>query len=75
MDDKEINGGVLPQVLSADCKRTRMNVSTTAKGFAQWDITVEYPTPEEAACHLGDAIDKVRETIKAKGLPEANAGA
>jgi len=56
-------------------KRTKMNVSITAKGFAQWEITVEYPTPEESAKYLSEAIDKVRETIKAKGLTEIKAGA
>jgi translation initiation factor 2 alpha subunit (eIF-2alpha) len=54
-------------------KRTRMNVSITAKGQAQWDVTAEYPTPEETAKHLNEAIDKVRQTIKEKGLVEAGA--
>lgn len=54
-------------------KRTRMNVSITAKGQAQWDITAEYSTPEETAKCLSEAIDMVRQTIKAKGLVEAGA--
>ena len=53
-------------------KRTRMNISTTAKGLAQWDVTAEYSTPEESAKHLSDAIDKVREIIRGKGLSEPN---
>jgi len=52
--------------------RTRMNVSITAKGLAQWDTTAEYPTPEQAKQALGEAIDGVREIIKEKGLTEAN---
>jgi hypothetical protein len=54
-------------------KRTRMNISLSVKGVAQWDITAEYAFPEDAAKHLGDAIDKVREILKAKGLTEAGA--
>lgn len=53
--------------------RARMNVSITAKGQAQWDITVEYPTVEESAKNCGQLIDKVREIIKDKGLVEARA--
>jgi len=53
-------------------KRTRMNVSITAKGKAQWDITAEYPTPEESEKALSEAIDKVRTIIKVKGLVEAS---
>jgi len=59
------------------CKmsRTRMNVSTTAKGLVQWEVTAEYESPEEAAKALSEAIDKVREVIKGKGLTEASAAA
>jgi hypothetical protein len=53
--------------------RTRMNVSITAKGAAQWDITAEYATPEETQANLADAITRVRATIEAKGLKEATA--
>lgn len=51
--------------------RTRMNVSITAKGLAQWDITAEYDTPELSEKNLSDAIDRVRKVIKEKGLKEA----
>jgi len=54
-------------------ERTRMNVGITAKGHAQWDVTVEYPTPQEAERNLGEAIDRVRAVIKEKGLAEAGA--
>ena len=56
-------------------KRTRMNVSLTAKGLAQWDVTAEYDTPEETAAQLGKAIDLCREVIKNKGLSEVGATA
>jgi hypothetical protein len=51
-------------------KRTRMNVSVTAKGLAQWDVTAEYDSPEESQRHLMDGIQRVREAIKAAGLKE-----
>jgi hypothetical protein len=54
-------------------KRTRMNIGITAKGQAQWDATAEYGTPEETAKNLGEAIDKIRQIIKDKGLIEAGA--
>jgi hypothetical protein len=54
-------------------KRTRMNISLTAKGTVQWDITAEYTSPEDAAKYLSEALDKVREILKAKGLTEAGA--
>jgi hypothetical protein len=54
-------------------KRTRMNVSLTAKGLAQWDVTAEYDTPEQTDEALSKAIDLVRATIKSKGLTEVSA--
>lgn len=51
--------------------RTRMNVSITAKGLAQWDVTAEYDTPELSAENLARAVDLVRKVIKDKGLKEA----
>ena len=53
-------------------RRTRMNVSITTKGRAQWDVTAEYSTPEESEKALSEAIDKVRTIIKVKGLVEAS---
>lgn len=49
-------------------RRTRMNVSLTAKGLAQYDVTAEYETPEESAEQLGKAIDMVRQICADKGL-------
>lgn len=54
-------------------KRTRMNVSLTAKGLAQWDVTAEYDTPEETAKQLSKAIDLCRQVIKSKGITEVGA--
>jgi tripartite-type tricarboxylate transporter receptor subunit TctC len=48
-----------------------MNIKLASKGQAQWDITTEYSTPEDSAKYLAEAIDKVREIIKDKGLVEA----
>jgi hypothetical protein len=50
-----------------------MNVSITAKGQAQWDVTAEYSSPKETAENLSEAIDTVRKIIKDKGLVEAGA--
>jgi hypothetical protein len=53
--------------------RTRMNIGLTAKGAAQWDITAEYATPEEAAVCLSAGIDRIKQIIKEKGLSEVGA--
>jgi hypothetical protein len=48
-----------------------MNVSITAKGLAQWDVTAEYESPAEAAEQLEMAIGQVRGVIARAGLKEA----
>lgn len=53
--------------------RTRVNISLTAKGMGQYDITTEYDTPERSVEEMRKAIDMVRELMKAKGIPEAGA--
>ena len=53
--------------------RVRINVSQTAKGLVQFDITSEFPSVAEAKDNLSLAIDEVRAVIKAKGLEEAHA--
>lgn len=53
--------------------RTRMNVSITAKGLAQWDCTCEYDTPELTEQNLANAIALVRKAIADAGLKEAGA--
>lgn len=54
-------------------KRVRINLSETAKGLVQWDITAEFETVEETKKALADAIDAAREVIKEKGLQEVHA--
>lgn len=51
-------------------KRVRINLSETAKGLIQWDITAEFETVEETKKALSEAIDAAREVIKEKGLTE-----
>jgi hypothetical protein len=51
-------------------RRMRMNVSITAKGKAQWDVTAEYDTPDETDRNLREGIRLVREAVKAAGLEE-----
>lgn len=54
-------------------KRVRINLSETAKGLIQWDITAEFESVEETKAALSAAIDAAREVIKAKGLTEISA--
>lgn len=51
--------------------RTRINISLSAKGFAQWDLTCEYDTPEKSLEEMGKTIDMVRNLLKDKGIQEA----
>lgn len=53
-------------------KRVRINLSETAKGLIQWDITAEFETVEETKKALAEAIDAAREIIKEKGLTEVS---
>jgi hypothetical protein len=54
--------------MSEESKRVRMNLSQTAKGTWQADITAEFPTPEEAEENLRKAIESVRRVAAEKGL-------
>ena len=60
-------------MLETTNKRVRINLSETAKGLVQWDITAEFETVEETKKALSDAIDAAREVIKEKGLLEVHA--
>ena len=51
-------------------KRVRINLSETAKGLIQWDITAEFETVEETKKALSEAIDAAKEIISEKGLTE-----
>jgi hypothetical protein len=48
--------------------RTRMNLSQTAKGFVQFDVTCEYETPAKTAEYLAQALDLIKTTAAANGL-------
>lgn len=48
--------------------RTRINMSQTAKGLWQIDVTAEYDTPEQTASALSDAIERARGVAEEKGL-------
>ena len=61
-------------------KRVRINLSESAKGLIQWDITAEFESDkaslswvaEETKKALAEAIDAAREFIKEKGLTEVS---
>lgn len=53
-------------------KRVRINLSQTAKGLIQWDITAEFETVDETKKALAEVIDATREIIKEKGLTEVS---
>ena len=52
-------------------QRVRMNFSTNAKGFAQMDITCEFPTVNETKQAMNEAIKALREVLKENGIAEA----
>ena len=58
-----------------ETNRVRMNFSTNAKGFAQMDITVEYPTVEESKTAMSSAIKALREVLKENDIKEAGSEA
>jgi len=51
--------------------RVRMNFTTNAKGFAQMDITCEFPTVDESAKALDDAIKAMRKVLADNNIAEA----
>ena len=51
--------------------RVKLSVNTNAKGQAQWDITSEFPTLEDAKKNLAEAIKAVKEIIAENGYVEA----
>ena len=52
-------------------QRVRMNFSTNAKGFAQMDITCEFPTVEQSKTAMDEAIKALREVLKKNNIAEA----
>ena len=51
--------------------RVRMNFTTNAKGFAQLDITCEFPTVEESASAMDSAIKSLRKVLADNKIAEA----
>ena len=60
------------ETVQSQVSRVRINLSQTAKGLVQFDVTAEYPTVAEAKENLSKAIDEVRALVKEKGLEEAH---
>ena len=52
-------------------QRVRMNFTTNAKGFAQLDITCEFPTVEESASAMDNAIKSLRKVLADNKIVEA----
>lgn len=52
-------------------QRVRMNFCTNAKGFAQLDITCEFPTVEESASAMDNAIKSLRKVLADNKIAEA----
>lgn len=50
--------------------RVRMNLSETAKGLVQWDVTAEFDSVEQTAEELNKAIKAVKKVIVENGLTE-----
>ena len=59
--------------VNTSTKRVRINLSQTAKGLVQFDITAESENVEESKKMLSEAIDSAREVIKEKGMTEVSA--
>ena len=52
-------------------QRVRMNFTTNAKGFAQLDITCEFPTVKESASAMDNAIKSLRKVLADNKIAEA----
>lgn len=59
--------------VSTSQKRVRINLSQTAKGLVQFDITAESESVEESKKILSEAIGSARAVIKEKGMTEVSA--
>lgn len=62
--EKEMEKDVVTQ-------RVRMNFTTNAKGLAQMDITVEFPTVEESKDAMDKAIVALKEILAKNKIVEA----
>lgn len=52
--------------------RVRMNVTQSAKGIAQVDVTAEAPSDEQARDLFKRAIEAAKEEVKGAGFKLAN---
>lgn len=52
--------------------RVRMNFTTNAKGFAQMDITVEFPTVNESKEAMDKAIKALKDVLKENNIAEVS---
>lgn len=59
--------------VNTSTKRVRINLSQTAKGLVQFDITAESESVEESKKMLAEAVDAARAVIKEKGFTEVSA--
>ena len=50
--------------------RTRAQISLTAKGLVQFEVTSEYDTPELTEKNLREGIERTRKVIADLGLTE-----
>jgi hypothetical protein len=57
--------------MTLEQQRVRMNFSTNAKGFAQMDITCEFPTVEQTKAAMNEAIKALRDVLKENNIAEA----
>lgn len=55
-------------------QRVRINLSQSAKGAVQFDITAEFPTVDESIQNLSAAVDRTKALCAEKGLILAGAG-
>jgi len=65
----------MPEENKTSESRVRINLSQSAKGNVQFDITAEFPNEDESILHLGAAIDKVKAMCAEKGLRLADSAA
>ena len=54
-----------------DQQRVRMNFSTNSRGLAQMDITCEFPTVEQSAKAMDEAIKALRKVLSDNEITEA----
>lgn len=53
-------------------KRVRINLSQTAKGLVQFDVTAEFETVEECEKQLDEAVKSAKRVIAANELKEVS---